>query len=213
MPTRLGLVLLAAVALGRAELIDRIAATVDRDAITESALLLEIRITALLNGEEPRFDPAAKRAMLDRLIEQRLIRHEMEVSRYTVPESEAGAHLEAWKKDRFANDEEYRKELEKYRVREQDLLDRFRRQLATLRFLELRFRPGIQVQEADLRDYYDKRMIPEWQNKNSEPPPFAEVRGQIEEILIGERVDKALDSWLKDTRARTRIEVREEVLR
>jgi hypothetical protein len=209
---RLCLVLVTA-ALGRAELVDRIAATVDRDAITESALRLEIRITALLNAEEPRFDPEEKRRMLDRLIEQRLIRHEMEMSRYTVPEAEAGVHLQSWKKERFTNDGEYRKELERYRVREQDLLDRFRRQLATLRFLELRFRPGTQVQEADLRDYYDKRLTPEWQNKNSEPPPFEEVRGRIEEILIGERVDKALDGWLKEARARSRIEVREEVLR
>jgi len=213
MPSRVGLLLATAAILSRAELIDRIAATVDREAITESALRLEIRLTALLNGEEPRFGPDDRRLMLNRLIEQRLIGHEMEVSRYSVPDSEAAALLESWKKQRFSREDEYRAALAKYGVRERDLLDRFRRQLATLRFLELRFRPGTQVQEADLRDYYDKRIIPEWQNKDSQPPPFEEVRGRIEEILIGERVDKLLDDWLKEARARTRIEVREEVLR
>jgi hypothetical protein len=205
--------LLAATILAGAEMIDRLAASVGRTAITESALLLEIRLTALWNDEEPRFDSENKRKTLNRLIEQALIRNEMEVTRYSLPESEAGAVLENWKKLRFPDDAAYRKALEKYHVREQDLLQGFWRQLATVRFVDLRFRPGAHVQETEIREHYDKRLIPGWENKNSKPPSFEDAHAQIVELLTAERVDQMLDTWLKEARGRTRIDAREEVLK
>jgi hypothetical protein len=68
------------VSLVSAEIIDRIAVTVEKQVITESEIWRQIRITAFLNGEEPDFSSAAKRTMADRLVEQVLIRRELETS-------------------------------------------------------------------------------------------------------------------------------------
>src|SRR5688572_25991518 len=75
-------VLAAAVCGG--EIIDRVAVTVGPSVITESELRRELRITAFLDGRELDLGSAAKRAAGDRLIDQRLIRREIETSRYPV---------------------------------------------------------------------------------------------------------------------------------
>src|ERR1700738_1095963 len=58
-------VLLAGAAM--AVVVDRIAVTVDNDAITESEVIQDIRITDFLNGAPLDFSPAARRAAAERL--------------------------------------------------------------------------------------------------------------------------------------------------
>ncbi|MCL6508289.1 MAG: hypothetical protein K6T59_14830 [Bryobacteraceae bacterium] len=200
------LCLLAACA--QPEVIDRIAVIVGRDVITESALLRAIRVTAFLNGEEPDFTPASRRLTAERLVDQTLIRREMETARYAFPEaSEVAALAAEIRKERFKTAEEFRRALERYRITEEDLRDALARQLATLRFIELRFRPAVVVPEAELRRYYETRVLPQWQNKSgSKPPPFEEVQAEIEQLLAGEQADRLLEEWLKQARSRTRIE-------
>src|SRR5271157_6637304 len=72
-------------AVARAEIIDRIAVSVGNRVITETDLDREIRITALLNNEKPDFSPAKKRAAAERMVDQTLVRSEMEASRYLSP--------------------------------------------------------------------------------------------------------------------------------
>ncbi|HXG33365.1 MAG TPA: hypothetical protein VNJ11_08370 [Bryobacteraceae bacterium] len=200
------LCLLAAPA--RPEVIDRIAVIIGRYVITESALLRAIRVTAFLNGEEPDFSPASRRLAAERLVDQTLIRREMETARYALPDaSEVAALAAEIRKERFKTPEDFRRALERYRITEDDLHDALARQLATLRFIELRFRPAVVVPEAELRRYYETRMLPEWQNKSgTKPPPFEEVQAEIEQLLAGEQADRLLEEWLKQARSQTRIE-------
>lgn len=44
-------------------------------------------------------------------------------------------------------------------------------------------------------------------------PPLEEAYASIEELLTMRKVDAALDEWVKQTRALTRIRFREEVFR
>jgi peptidyl-prolyl cis-trans isomerase SurA len=211
MQMRLCLLVLLAALHCPAEIIDRIAVTVGDQVITESDVTCEIRITAFLNGDEPDFSPQKKRKTADRLVEQTLIRHEMELSRYRFPEaSEAEPLLEQVKKERFSSETAYREALQKYRISEEVLRQHLLKQLATLRFIDLRFRPAVQVTEPEIREYYEKRLVPQWENKNSKPAPaLDEVRSEIEKILAEEQVDRQLDNWLKVARSQTRIEYKE----
>lgn len=206
---------LLAWAVTRAEIIDRIAATVGGQVITTSDIALEIRLTAFLNGEEPDFSERSRRETTERLVERTLIRREMELSRYPMPQpAEAGPMLAELKKERFAAEQRYREALEKYEITEEQLLQQLLKQLATLRFIELRFRPGIHILDPELREYYENRLLVEWENKSrNAAPAFEEVRQNIEEILINEKVDQLLDDWLKQTRARIRVQFREEAFR
>ena len=71
-----------------AEVVDRVAVVVGTNVITESELLREVRLTQFLNGEPLDLSPEKKRAAAERLVDQQLIRTEMELSRYPQPGTE-----------------------------------------------------------------------------------------------------------------------------
>src|ERR1700689_5153064 len=80
-----GLLAATMAATARADLIDRIAVSVGSRVITETDLDRELRITALLNNEKPDLSPASKRRTAERMVDQTLVRNEMQESRYPPP--------------------------------------------------------------------------------------------------------------------------------
>ncbi len=71
-----------------AEIIDRIVITVGNQVITQSQVDDEIRVTAFLNHEKVDLSAAARKQAASRLIEQALIKREMDLSRYPLPGAE-----------------------------------------------------------------------------------------------------------------------------
>ncbi len=194
----------------RAEIIDRLAVTVDNQPIAQSRVLAELRLTAFLNGEKPEITAAAKRRAADRLVEQTLIRREMQLTQYPGPEpAEVQKLMESVEKP-FGSRTAFEEALKNAGVTEPELRQALERQAAVLRFIDLRFRPEVQVTEPDIRLYYDTVLVPEYQKKNLTPPPYDEARSQCEEVLIGQGVDKRVDAWLSDMKGRTRIRYEEE---
>ncbi|MGD0015133.1 MAG: hypothetical protein ABSD56_12040 [Bryobacteraceae bacterium] len=194
-----------------AEIIDRIAVTVDSSVITASQVLEEVRVTAFLNGANPDFTPASRRQTADRLIEQLLVRREMDLTRY--PQPEAGEVRDAFERVRahFASEAAYRQALAEYRLEETEIAAALLRQLALLRFIELRFRPEIQVQESDVMQYYENAYLPAIRQKGVTPEPaFEDAREQCEQALTEQLVDQRVDKWLKEARGRARIVYSEE---
>src|SRR5437762_42712 len=155
--SRLACVLLLLCA-GRAEIIDRVAVVVGNSVITESEILREIRLTAFLNGEPLDFSPASKRKTAERLVEQRLIRNEINVSLYPAPAPDALELMTKEVRERFGSPERYRQELQRTGVTEDDLKAHLQRTVATLRFLDFRFRPGMQITEEEIRKYFDEQL-------------------------------------------------------
>lgn len=190
----------------RAQVIDRIAVTVDRQVITLSRVLEEIRLAAFLNGEKPDLGAEARRQAAGRLIDRLLIQREMDLTRFPAPApGEAARMLEQLKQDRFS-ETQFHQALAAYEIGEETLRQYLLRQAAVLRFIEVRFRPEVQVSEAELEECYQKR------NPNTQPA-IEEVREQCEEALVAAGVDKAVDRWLRDARERARIVYREEAFR
>ena len=70
-----------------AEIIDRIAVSVGNRVITASDIEREIRVNSFLNGVQPDFSRATKRATADQMVEQKLIQRELETSRYPQPDA------------------------------------------------------------------------------------------------------------------------------
>jgi len=192
----------------RADIIDRIAVTLDSQVITESEVLLEIRLTAFQNGTPPDFKPEAKRQAAGRLIEQKLIRKEIEVGRYVQPNSaDVDPMLKQIEAQRFHSPEDFRHGLETYRVSVEDLKAHLLWQLALLRFIDVRFRPGIQITEQDIQQYFDQK-LPELE-KQAGPEQkihLDDLRDKIQDALTDERVDQQLNDWLTETRKHMRIE-------
>jgi hypothetical protein len=187
------------------EIIDRIAITVANQVITESQIDDEIRVTDFLNSEKVDLGLAAKKAAAARLIQQALIKREMDLSRYPLPElADAGESLESVK-TMYPSETDFQNALQAYGITADELTRRLWWQLTLLRFIDYRFRPGIQIPPADVQAYY-RQQLSEWRQKGTNPiPTLEESRDQIEEILTQQRIDQALDQWIQDTRKQVEI--------
>jgi len=200
------------ITVARAEIIDRIAVTLDNQVITASEIALEIRLTAFLNGDPLDFSPSARRKAANRLIEQKLVRKEIQVGRYVSPSpEEVEPMLKQVLAQRFQGDGEYRQALAKYGITEDELKAHLLWQLTLLRFIDLRFRPGVLVSDAQIQAYFEaNRAKLEAQAGDSKKLTLADVRSDIREILTAQGADKQLDEWLVEARKRARIEFHQE---
>jgi hypothetical protein len=196
------------------EIIDRIAVTVDDTVITESEVLLRIRIAAFQNGEKPEITAEKKRDAADKLVEQVLIRREIESAKYPSAMTPDVDSAIAELKTRYGGESGFRKALADYQLTEQDLRDQLKWQLTLLPFIDVRFKPGVQIAERDAREYYEKTFLPEWKKTHDgTPPSFEESRPAVEEMMTEQRADQALDFWLGEARRQARINFHPEAFR
>ena len=190
-----------------AEIIDRIAVSVGNLVITTSDMDREIRVTTFLNRAQPDFGPASRRTTADRMVEQRLILRELENSRYPEPAaSEADPILEHFKKTYYPTAEEYSRALTERGISEQDVKDVLLWQRRLLLFIDVRFRPGVQVSAQEIQDYFTKVVEPAARAAHpGQPVTLDDYHDEIEEKLAGDQVDKQLNAWLADTRERSQV--------
>ena len=189
-------------------LLDRVAVTVGTQVITESELTEEIRVDSFLNNEKPDFSPKSLRAAADRLIEQKLVRKEMGYGGYPPePPGEAEAMLEKLKV-RAQTVADFDRMLANAGVTLDQLKEHLIWGLTLAHFIDIRFRPAVQVTRRDVERYFREQILP----KAPEPKPDLDsMRAQIEKAISAERSDQQLDAWMKDTRARTTVVYRKEV--
>src|SRR5688572_2818546 len=116
------------------EVIDRIAVAVDKNVITESEVMRQIRITAFLNSEQPDFSAANKRSTADRLVEQLLIRRELESTGYSTPASPADNYKELLQ--RYKSPDEYQQALARYGISDADVRKALEWQVRLLEFVD-----------------------------------------------------------------------------
>ena len=117
-----------------AAVIDRIALVVEAKVIKDSDINREIRITDFINGEKLDFTPDARKKAANRLIDQSIIRHEIELGRY-----------------QEASDDEINKLLAdtlrthpspaSYGITEAEVRKALKWQITVLRFIDIRFKP------------------------------------------------------------------------
>jgi hypothetical protein len=193
----------------RAEVLDRIAVTVDKQVITESELIRDVRVSAFLDRKPVDLSDAARRASAARLVEQALILQEAASSHYDArPGGDAACHVDP--KSRYASEQEYRAALAEYHITEADLAAHLLDGQHACEFTDLRFGPEVQISEQDLRDSYNS-FAADWTRPHpGQPAPtFEQSRSQVEEFLMGQRISQKLDSWLEMVRGERRIEYRE----
>ena len=182
-----------------AAIIDRIVVAIGKQVITETELELTIRITAFLNQEPVDFSVENRRKTVERLIEQKIVLQELELSRFPRPtEEEVEQRRRNMVSLRFGEDgAAYQAALQKFGLTEADFKRYLLWQMTFFSFIDFRFRPSVQVTEADIEDYFNTRILPLAQKANpGKTISIGEYRERIERILMARRGEQEMQGWL-----------------
>lgn len=194
-------------------ILDRIAVSVGNQVITVSDIDREIRVAAFLNGNSPDLSAASRRNAADQLVEQTLVRKDIESSRYPMPPaSEADSVYEQFVKDHFTATGALDAALKTAGVTGQDVKSELLWQRTLLSFLDVRFRPAVQVTDAEIQTYFDTTVKATAEAAHpGQAVSVGDYHDQIEEVLTGKKEDQEMDRWLADARKRTAIVYHDEV--
>lgn len=172
-----------------AAVVDRVAVVIGKTVLTESEVLMEIRLTAFLNQQPLDVSAAQRRAAAERLVDQQLIRDEMKISNFKeLPASEADTTLQNFIRKQYPDVGRFRADLAKYGITEQDLKQHLAWQVAAIRFTDSRF----QIPVAAENEQAANRVQPGAESAESSS------------------VDNQMAAWLKEARAQTRIQFKKE---
>jgi len=204
---KLLLALMLVMPMARAVLVDGVAISVGNTVITRSEIDQRIRLTAFLNGEKADTGEVSRREAAQRLIEQKLIAREMDLGHYPRRGSDAAqTMLDAWAKANYGGDPAaLAARAAEYGLTPGEIGAELVWQSEFLTFLNLRFRPAVQVTDEQIRAYFMEKFAARMPAAQQEAA-LIELHPQIEEALTVEGSDRELDAWLRDQRQRTRID-------
>ena len=183
--------LLAATGVAAAqEIVDRIAARIENDIILMSDIQALSRYQQFLDGKSE-----TDAQILDRLIDQWIVRTEANVSRFPQPSAaEIERSVERVRKS-FSSTEEYEARKKQSGLSEAEVQEMVAAQLYLSNYLDSRFRPGVQIDPKTIEDFYQKSVVPRAKARGQEPPSLDAARDLIQEalVLLGWAVTKAKD--------------------
>lgn len=196
------------------EVIDRVVGAAGTDVVTLSEARRYLEYQSVFQNRELDLSRQAYRDAVDQLLNQALIRREIELSRYTPPAmAEAEKRLNEWMadKDRGAS---MQKQLAAYGITEDDLRKRLLWYITVLRFTDYRFSPGVQVRDEEIDEYYKSTFLPQFRKSSPglQEPSLDESRAAIQRVLVQQKTTQATNEWLNIARQQARVKVFEEAL-
>lgn len=193
----------------RAEILDRVVASVGNIAITRSDIESELRLEQFMNGKPPSSAPEAGQLTeaRDRLIQQLLLAQEAKEEGIDNSGPAAGAaQLLDQIRKLYPDEESYESALSATGLTEEQVLERLARHVSTLRLIDQRLRPNAWVEQSEIDAYYREELAPAYAKRNGTPaPPLEDVEDQIREILLEQKVDQLLEEWLKEIARRREV--------
>ena len=194
-----------ALSAGAAEVIDRIVATVNGHIILLSDWEDSLRFEAFSGGRElDALTPADRKAALDHLIDQELLREQLRSadSTHASPEEVTARVAEIRQQYPEAQSESgWRALLERYQLDEESLRRRVAVQLDLLGLVDSRLRPTVNIDAKSIESYYNQELLPQLRQAGGQDVPLAEVTGKIKELLTQKKISQLLTAWLQNLRA------------
>ena len=191
------------------QIIDGIVAKVNKTAILLSDWDEAIRYEAFVDGKPlNKLTDEDHKATLDRLIDQELLRQQL-VNGIHVRAERVDAKIAEIRKLYPGAESEagWKAALQRYGLTEAQLKEHLKVQIAVLRMVDERLRPGVQVDSHSVETYYREKFLPELRQKGAQDVPLASVAPKIQEVLAQERVDELLTAWLRNLRAQSEIQM------
>ena len=193
-------------------LLDRVIAIVNGDIILESDVDEEKRFEAIQPFRDPTLDFSRDR-IVQRLIDRTLIAQQAALEPETpITDVELDAELvqlrqeiPACKENYCKTDAGWQKYLADHGFTVEEFRGRWRQRMELLRFIEVRFRSGIRISDDEIKQYYEKTLVPEYAKQKVAPPPVTTVSKRVEEVLLQQQVGGLLLDWLKTLRAQGNV--------
>jgi peptidyl-prolyl cis-trans isomerase SurA len=193
--------------------LDRLIAVVNEDVILESDV-----------DEERRFEEVqpyrsgfvfSRERIIERLIDRALVLQQAALEpEDAVSDKELDAQLATLRKDIPAckqyhceTDDGWKKYLGDHGFTEKEFRARWKLRMQLLKFIEVRFRNGINIKDSEIKAYYEKTMLPEYAKRNVTPPKLDTIQKRIEEVLLQQEVGALLQDWLKSLRAQGSVRI------
>lgn len=193
--------------------IDGVVAVVNGDVILESDVDEEKRFEAIQPYRGSTAEFSRDRAV-QRLIDRTLILQQaaIEADQISVSDEELDKQLQTLRKDIPAcvqyhceTDAGWEKYLAANGFVAQEFRDRWRKRMELLRLIEVRFRNGIHISDDEIKQYYEKTMLPEYARQKVTPPKLDTISRRIEEVLLQQQVGSLLRDWLQSLRAQGNV--------
>jgi hypothetical protein len=206
-----GIVLMIAIALpARAgDVLDRIVATVNNHIILQSEWQDEIRYEAFVAGRSlDQVQAADRKAALDHLIDQELLREQMRSSGFPHASSEEVEKSIQHIRKQYASPENetgWLAALGRYGLTEKELKKRVALQVDLMGLVDSRLRPNVVIDSKSIESYYNQELLPQLKQSGAEQVPLAEVTPKIKELLTQQKMNQMLVAWLQDLRSESRI--------
>jgi hypothetical protein len=202
--------------LAAGEVVDQVLVSVGLQVITGSAVRRQEKLDAFFAGKAAGPAPASRRAIAERLVDQALVRREVELSRFVPPSmAETQAQAARVRADMKLSEAAFAAALKKASISEEAFLEEVRWQITLFRFIDFRFRPAVQVSDDEVREYYEGDFLTALRQSapGQEAPPIEEVRGRIAAVVTERKLQKAIEAWIEQSRQQVKIRWHEEALR
>src|SRR6266403_794664 len=149
------------------EVLDQIAARVESDIILLSQVRTLSRYQMLVDGKSE-----SDGAILDRLVDQWIVRNEADTARFPHPSDVEIAHGVEHLQTSFASLEEYQARKKQSGLSDKEIQRMMAGQLYLSNYLDSRFRPAVQVTAKQVEDFYQEAVVPQVKvrNQRSEEP-------------------------------------------
>jgi hypothetical protein len=183
------------------EVVDRIVARVENDVILLSDVRELKEYQEMLDGKSE-----SDSAILDRLIDQWIVRSEAQLSRFPEPKEEEIDREVSRVAKSFNSAEEYEARKKQSGLNDAEMRKIVAAQLYLSNYLDSRFRPSVQIDEKAIEDFYQNAVVPRAKARGQEPPTLDASRDIIQDALVQSDITEQADRWLKETRGRLRVQ-------
>lgn len=203
MRTILVCALLLAAIPAHAVVLDRIAAIVNDEVITQSEVYAAEQLKLQLESL-PIQDSMLQERIDHHLILQQLTRQPPVQLDEEVIQAEIDSFVEA-----HEGKEATSRFLSSVGLTDSDLAKEIRDQITIRQFVAFRFRPFVNISLDQAEKYYEDIYVPILKSKGLEAPSFADSFDEIQSEMIQAQVQERVKTWLEELRSNANITIKE----
>jgi hypothetical protein len=201
------ILLAAATSLLLAGVVDRIAATVNDEAIPESELR-KAQVTSALRPEPAESADAFRSRVLEALIDQHLEYEDAQRFGPAPPNAaEIATAMRSLEERLRAEGKDPQDEFVRAGLTREEVRASIERQLLIARYLRERFTPVALADEERAREEYEKFYVPERRAANLAAPPFEAVTDEMRKRAQERAFEEEIEKWRRELRQKARVAI------